>query len=37
MAVYYGDPLSVDSWSENIVFSNEFVDSCSITQNEYLD
>lgn len=33
----YGDPLSVDSWSENIALSNEFVGSCSITQNEYLD
>lgn len=37
MAEYDGDPLSIDSWSENIVFSNEFVDSCSIIQNEYLN
>lgn len=37
MAEYDGDPLSIDSWNENIVFSNEFVDSCSIIQNEYLN
>ena len=29
--------LSVDSWSKNIVLSNEFIGSCSITQNECLD
>lgn len=37
MVMDYGDPLSVDSWSKNIVLSNEFVDSCSITQIECLD
>lgn len=37
MAMCYGDPLSLDIWSENIVLSHEFVDSCFITQNEYLD
>lgn len=31
-----GDPLSDDSWNENIVMNNEFVGSCSIIKNEYL-
>lgn len=35
--MYYGAPLSIDSWSENIVLSDKFIGSCSITQNECLD